>query len=151
MKAITLHQPYATLMAVGAKRYETRSWKTKHTGYIAVHAAKTRENDGLFWYELITMMLKQHGYRDPDELPYGKVVSVHVLQACYPTPAKGDQFAIYGRIVLPPTFPEVRFGDYSPGRYAWHMPRVEQLYPPVAVRGRQGLWTWEQGVNDGIT
>lgn len=28
MKAISLWQPWASLMAVGAKRYETRSWGT---------------------------------------------------------------------------------------------------------------------------
>ncbi len=28
MKAITIHQPWATLIALGEKRFETRSWGT---------------------------------------------------------------------------------------------------------------------------
>lgn len=144
MKAITLHQPYATLMAVGAKTFETRSWQTYHRGTIAVHAAKTQENDGLFWYEPIASMLKQHGYNDPSELPYGKVVSIHMLRACFPTPLVSGQSMSWGQITLPPDWPESRFGNYEPGRYAWHMSLIEALDPPIAARGRQGLWNWER-------
>ena len=143
MKAITLHQPYATLMAIGAKTFETRSWKTGHIGPIAVHAAKTRENDGLFWYEPIATMLKQYGYSNPDELPYGKVVSIHVMRACFPTPAVAGTSVTYGVLTIPPEWPESRFGFYGPGRYAWHMPLLEMLDPPIAVRARQGLWNWD--------
>src|SRR5690348_441422 len=40
MKAITLTQPWATLVAVGEKRIETRSWSTSYRGLLAIHAAK---------------------------------------------------------------------------------------------------------------
>ncbi|WP_342351939.1 ASCH domain-containing protein [Lysinibacillus boronitolerans] len=30
MKAITIKQPWATLIALGEKRFETRSWQTKY-------------------------------------------------------------------------------------------------------------------------
>lgn len=39
MKALTLQQPWATLLATGRKRIETRSWKTSYRGPIAIHAA----------------------------------------------------------------------------------------------------------------
>lgn len=39
MKALTIWQPWASLIACGAKRYETRSWPTKYRGPIAIHAA----------------------------------------------------------------------------------------------------------------
>ena len=39
MKAITIWQPWASLIACGAKKYETRSWPTKYRGPIAIHAA----------------------------------------------------------------------------------------------------------------
>ena len=41
MKAITLTQPWATLVAIGAKRIETRSWRTFYRGPLAIHAGKT--------------------------------------------------------------------------------------------------------------
>lgn len=40
MKALTLTQPWATLVAIGAKRIETRSWSTTYRGPLAIHAAK---------------------------------------------------------------------------------------------------------------
>ena len=38
MKALTLHQPWATLIALGVKTIETRSWRTNYRGPIAIHA-----------------------------------------------------------------------------------------------------------------
>ena len=43
MKAITLHQPWATLIADGAKTIETRSWRPPQTligQRIVIHAGK---------------------------------------------------------------------------------------------------------------
>lgn len=39
MKAITLWQPWASLVAVGLKRAETRGWSTRYRGPLAIHAA----------------------------------------------------------------------------------------------------------------
>lgn len=39
MKAITIWQPWASLIACGAKKYETRPWATSYRGPIAIHAA----------------------------------------------------------------------------------------------------------------
>lgn len=40
MKAVTISQPFATLVALGAKTLETRSWATKHRGDLAIHAGQ---------------------------------------------------------------------------------------------------------------
>lgn len=39
MKAITIWQPWATLLPLGIKQFETRSWATSYRGPIAIHAA----------------------------------------------------------------------------------------------------------------
>lgn len=39
MKALSLRQPWASLLAGGAKRVETRSWRMHHRGWLLVHAA----------------------------------------------------------------------------------------------------------------
>lgn len=46
MKALTLHQPWASLVALGGKSIETRSWSTAYRGRLLIHAAKRpiREN-----------------------------------------------------------------------------------------------------------
>ena len=42
MKALTLHQPWASLVALGVKSVETRSWLTGYLGSLAIHAGKER-------------------------------------------------------------------------------------------------------------
>jgi len=43
MKALTLYQPHAFLIGIGAKLYETRSWKTNFRGLLAIHAGHREE------------------------------------------------------------------------------------------------------------
>lgn len=38
MKCLSIRQPWAWLVCVGAKRVENRSWNTTHRGVIAIHA-----------------------------------------------------------------------------------------------------------------
>ena len=40
MKAISLLQPWATLVIIGVKTIETRSWGTHHRGNILIHASQ---------------------------------------------------------------------------------------------------------------
>ncbi|MGB3208679.1 MAG: ASCH domain-containing protein [Crinalium sp.] len=40
MKAITLHQPWASLIILNLKQFETRNWATNHRGELAIHVAK---------------------------------------------------------------------------------------------------------------
>ena len=40
VKALTIHQPWAELIARGDKTFETRSWQTHHRGVILIHASK---------------------------------------------------------------------------------------------------------------
>lgn len=42
MKAITICQPYAELIACGEKRVENRTWPTNHRGMLYIHAGKNR-------------------------------------------------------------------------------------------------------------
>jgi activating signal cointegrator 1 len=45
MKALSLWQPWASLVALGIKTIETRSWETKYRGPLAIHAAKKRPHN----------------------------------------------------------------------------------------------------------
>lgn len=48
IKAISLHQPWASLVAMGIKGVETRSWTTRYRGPLAIHASKNARP----WLEL---------------------------------------------------------------------------------------------------
>ena len=139
MKAITLWEPYATLIAVGAKRYETRSWPTRHRGPIAIHAAArwTPEQQRLARSRRVLGALSSAGVEEEGlKATAGSIVAVATLVGCYRTedidPARigADQLA---------------FGDWRRGRWAWLLDGVLRLDNPVFVRGRQGIWEWVAG------
>jgi hypothetical protein len=47
MKALSIKQPWASLIAAGAKDIENRDWATKHRGMIAIHASARMSQDDM--------------------------------------------------------------------------------------------------------
>ena len=47
MKVITIKQPWASLIALGYKTYEFRTWKTKYRGDVLIHAGKGIDKDAM--------------------------------------------------------------------------------------------------------
>lgn len=47
MKALSVRQPWATLIAQGKKTIEIRSWPTRHRGPLAIVASKSISRDGV--------------------------------------------------------------------------------------------------------
>ena len=43
MKALTIQQPWASVITMGVKTIETRSWSTKYRGPLAIHAGLTQK------------------------------------------------------------------------------------------------------------
>ncbi|MDX5091650.1 ASCH domain-containing protein, partial [Lactobacillus crispatus] len=74
MKAITIHQPWATLIALGEKQFETRSWETKYRGPLAIHAGKKVDKE-ICLEEPFRSVLAKHGIT-AEILPTGAVVAI---------------------------------------------------------------------------
>ena len=137
MKAITLHQPYASLIAIGAKRFETRRWRTLHRGPLAIHSAARMPPRmwDLFWAAPFYRHLKDAGFQDPTHLPRGSVVCVVDVKSCQ---------QIAGAVHI--SADERAFGNWTPGRYAWELVNLRRFQTPIDAKGQQGLWEWkEQG------
>ena len=47
MKAISIRQPWASLIVAGIKDVENRSWSTKYRGKVLVHASKKLDKKGM--------------------------------------------------------------------------------------------------------
>ncbi|AZS15343.1 ASCH domain-containing protein [Paenibacillus lutimineralis] len=152
MKAITIHQPWATLIALREKKFETRSWPTKHRGAIAIHAGKKIDKAACEVPD-IKAALARHGYT-ADNLPTGAVVAkaelldshtifntadngIHVIHS---TDARVEW--IYNN--------EKAFGWYDEGRYAWELDNVRMLPEPIPAKGQQGLWNWDGGIHEAL-
>lgn len=144
MKALTLTQPWATLVAIGAKKIETRSWPTNYRGLLAIHAATGLGPVGgeqglmeLCRREPFRSKLIAAGYLGTPALPRGAIVAVCRLDSIYRITEQG----IEGFNPQPPAN-ELAFGDYTPGRYAWVLTEV-RAHEPIETRGYQGLWNWQ--------
>jgi len=140
MMALTLWQPWASLVALGVKRYETRSWRTSYRGRLAIHAAKRVVPVDGYAGALIAARLAEAGLRLAS-LPLGAVVATCTLVDCYPVESLWVELVDMGD--------ERAFGDWSIGRYAWQLADVVPLEEPIPARGKQRLWVWSPPADAG--
>lgn len=140
MKAITIIQPWATLIALGEKKFETRGWPTKHRGPIAIHAGK-RIDESAFREWPIFDTLKKYGMYRPSDLPTGVIVATANLKDCIKSvDTWTDGYVLENGVYV--CSPEYEFGDFTPGRYAWELNEVKMLTERIPAKGQQGLWNW---------
>jgi len=141
MKALTLYEPWAALVAAGWKEVETRDWYTSYRGPLAIHAS-VHPADKVETSRL-TFLLGSKGHVLP-EFQMGRVVAVCRMAACVPTALVG----IRSQQIKPQFSPkhgwevELQVGNYDRGRWAWILRDVQRLETPVFVRGQRKLWDW---------
>jgi hypothetical protein len=144
VKAITLTQPWATLMAIGEKSLETRSWRipSRYVGQrVAIHAAKSMPSDAmdLCFDEPFRQVLVAAGYPTLRSLPRGAIVATAVLAAQLRT-----EDVTFGQTTALWRFAcgrhEQAFGNYAPGRFAWVTWSLMPLETPLPCPGRQRFW-----------
>lgn len=132
MKALTIWQPWASLIAWGEKQYETRPFATQHRGPLAIHAGLDDSAlDVVDVNSFYRAAFKRHGDPAFTRLSFGKVICVVDLVSVVPVTH-----------LCALTQQETTFGDYSPTRFAWRLENLRVLVEPIPVRGKQGLWEW---------
>lgn len=154
MKAISIYQPTAAAVALGAKRLETRPWKTSYRGLIAIHAAKRwnihlaiSTSSSWTWCGILHPLgIRMGGKVDVDDvLAFGAVVAVANLVDCRPT----DSFTV-AELDRPRIWPDApqaygawterMLGDFTPGRFVFVLDDVRPLETPILVKGRQRIF-----------
>lgn len=136
IRCLTLWQPYANCVALGAKQFETRSRATPWRGLLAIHAAKRRmtaEQRDL-WRLVVA---RQHGAGAAFCAGLcgcvgGAVVALARVASCE---------VMTPELIAAQTDEEREVGDWQPGRYAWRLEDVHRLSEPLQLKGRQGMWT----------
>lgn len=129
MKALTIHQPWASAIVDGPKRVENRTWRPPSSligQQLAIHA----------------------GLHEPDELIIDTVQ--FYWQKC---PVYVEDFrrgVILGVVTVTDVmdvataWPKHR--PWATGPWCWELDDVRQLQVPVPCKGRQGLWTLPEDV-----
>ncbi len=125
MKAITVSQPHASLIAGGEKWVENReSWGYGYRGTLAIHAGKGEQ------------------YLDAEalrEYPTGCIVAVTTLEAVLPLELLRRR-PRDTRIRQGLAFGDVLDHQYTEGPVCLVLRGTVRLPAPVPCRGKQGLW-----------
>jgi len=132
-KALTIWQPYASLIVLGLKEFETRIWETKYRGPLVIHAAKRkmriRQLLLIDWLLSNVPDVYHDQLRDP---PYGAAVGRVELVDCK------HQDNYRGFI----SERERQVGNWDVD-YAWKLANPVQFESPISAKGYQGLWNWK--------
>ena len=137
MKVLTLTQPWAQLVALGAKRIETRNWYTKYRGPLAIHAAKGFPLEAQYLCHREPFRSALSAY---ERLPIGKIIAVVKLVDVFST---NLDFRSRYKVGFLLTEIERAFGDYSPNRFGWILADARLLKNPIPTKGMLGLWEFK--------
>jgi hypothetical protein len=147
MKALSMTQPWASLVSVGAKTVETRDWFTTYRGPLAIHAAAgfPRKARLLCFSEPFYSALKaanlNANLRPEKILPLGAIVAVVDLVDVVLIQDFKSVLALLGHTGSPERLQaEMEFGDYRPGRFMWFFKNLRRLLAPVPAKGSLQLW-----------
>jgi hypothetical protein len=137
MKTLSLLQPWATLVVMGAKKIETRSWNTKYRGEILIHASANKKEAELLCGVPGKDPFKRF-IRHCTDLPFGAIIGkANIVSTATTTELLSSNMFIKD---IQLTDQEKAFGDYTPGRYGWLLKDAIQFRNPVKAKGSLSLW-----------
>ena len=130
LKALSLLQPWASLVVMGLKTIETRSWNTAYRGTLLIHASKGKSGAAVAG----SPALKKH-MGEFKALPFGAIIGEVRLKDVLRISGAEAGAELLDRLTLE----ERAFGDYT-GRYAWLFVDAVIYDDPIPAKGALGLW-----------
>lgn len=129
MKVLSIKEPFATLIANGLKKIETRSWKTNYRGEIFIHASGKSLAKEYLINDFVLEIIKDLN------MNYGNIICRCNLTDCVYMDEKFLNF-------IKNNPKEYNLGDYKLGRYAWILEDVQLIYP-IQAKGKLNIWNFE--------
>ncbi len=130
LKAISLWQPYCSLIPLGLKNYETRSWKTKYRGKLLICSTAKSTKIQYQQYLKICNELELPAWNEIN-FPHGYALAVCDLVDC---------IEMTPEFIAQQSQTELKSGDWQIGRYAWKLENVQPITEPLPIKGKQGLF-----------
>jgi len=134
MKVLTIQEPYATLIMLGYKKIETRSWKTNYRGELYIHAGKSK--NFLKMIDDNTRNLIEN-----TSLNFGNIICKADLIDCI------EMTSTFIDELKNENVEEFKLGIYQNGRYAWVFDNIMILQEPVSANGKLNVWNYENETN----
>lgn len=144
MKVLSLLQPWASLVVLGHKKIETRSWNTKYRGELLIHASKGKSKLGneLFMSKIAKDATGWY-FHDYKCLPFGAIIGKVNLVDTFTTEEAIHRMSYIEYFKNHPKEQEMAFGDYSPSRFGWLLSDPVVFNVPIPAKGMLGLWEFD--------
>lgn len=127
MKALTIKEPWASLIVQGFKKYEFRSWKTNYRGKVLIHAGLSKENI--------------EKYKDYNlDISSGEIIGEACITECILVDEKLDK-------KLRKIDKNV-YGNNHIGLYAFKLENVKKYNKKIKAKGKLGLWNYNDKIQE---
>lgn len=130
MKVLTIRQPWASLIILGYKDVENRTWWTSIRGKIAIHASQSKAMED--WRRAIAtvVLVRKCGLSEAEhwlkteigafqDLPRGKILGTVNLTACTRTISSPWHFK---------------------GNWGYYLSEARSFKSPIPMKGMLGFW-----------
>jgi len=155
MKALTIWQPWASLIMIGAKPNEFRKWDYRYRNpkimgeRIAIHAG-AREIRPTEIMRLLTELERGYG----SLIPARALPLLRRVAAAYKCQHVLELGAVLGSAIIGRPFKVEHFAPdsdrVSHHLWAWPMLDVEVYPEPIPTKGLQGFWNFSLGPTEAI-
>lgn len=125
MKAITIKQPWASLIIDGYKKYEFRSWKTNYRGKILIHAGMNLEKDMVVRFKNYNL-----NYICGAIIGEAEIVDCILVDENFNEKLKSIDPIVYGK-------------SNHTESYAWKLDNIKKYDEPIYIKGKLGLWNYD--------
>ena len=132
MKTLTIHEPYASLISEGVKKYEFRTWKTNYRGEILIHAGLSTNKEALKEFSSYLLNLNN-----------GFIIAKCNITDCIKVDKEFKKILekenpfIYAHII----------NDENYNGYAFKIENVVKI-KPIKSKGKLSFWDYMEGINE---
>lgn len=135
-KVLTVRQPYASLLVSGIKDVENRSQRTNYRGTVLIHA-------GAKWHEIMEQLPTKIWLLGSTPIEQQMVKVAGVV-------ARSDLFGcIVGSVEIVDCVQDSTSEWAERGQWHWVCRNAKVFSEPIRnVKGRLGLWEWEESINE---
>jgi hypothetical protein len=137
-KVLSLLQPWASLVVMGAKKIETRSWTTAYRGPLLIHASVSKKGKIIAGEPPFIKYIHEF-----NKLPFGSIIGQVELEDIVPI----ENLFYSDTMMNTLTLEEKAFGDYTKGRFAWLLSEPAAFDEPIAIKGALRLWKYSGGLD----
>jgi hypothetical protein len=125
MKAITVKQPYASMIVNNYKKYEFRTWKTNYRGKLLIHAGASIDKNDLDYFKYLNI----NEYPSKCIIGECELIDCILIDEEFNNKLYNIDNKIYGR-------------HSRVGLYAWKLDNIKIYNKYINIHGKLGLWNY---------